>query len=217
VGVTGPIRPRRRRRAAAKRAIDVAGSAAGLVVAAVPMGVVAVALRRSMGRPVLFRQVRPGLHAEPFELVKFRTMRDGDAPDAERITPLGRFLRSTSLDELPELWNVLRGDMSLVGPRPLLVAYLDRYSPRQARRHEVRPGLTGLAQVSGRNLTTWEQRLEMDVAYVDGWTLGGDLRIIARTVLAVVRRHGIAAEGEATMTEFLGGPDPATDLQAGAR
>lgn len=193
-----------RARALVKRTVDVAGSAAGLVVAAAPMAVVALAVRRSMGSPVLFRQVRPGLHGEPFELVKFRTMRAGAGPDAERITPLGRFLRSTSLDELPELWNVLKGDMSLVGPRPLLVAYLDRYTPRQARRHEVRPGLTGLAQVSGRNLTTWEERLEMDVAYVEGWTLAGDLRIMARTVAAVVGRHGIAAEGEATMAEYLG-------------
>lgn len=191
---------------AAKRAVDIVGSSLGLVVAAAPMAVVALLVRRSMGSPVLFRQVRPGRHGVPFTLVKFRSMRDGDGPDAERTTSLGRFLRATSLDELPELWNVLRGDMSLVGPRPLLVEYLDLYTPRQARRHELRPGLTGLAQVEGRNLLGWEERLESDVRYVEGWSLGGDLRIIARTVAAVLRRTGVSAEGEATMAKFRGSP-----------
>jgi lipopolysaccharide/colanic/teichoic acid biosynthesis glycosyltransferase len=190
-----------------KRAFDVAVSAVALLVFALPMAALAVAIRLTMGSPVLFRQVRPGLGGEPFTILKFRTMRDGDEPDAERITRLGRFLRETSLDELPELLNVLRGDMSLVGPRPLLVAYLDRYTPEQARRHEVRPGLTGLAQVSGRNATTWEQRFALDVEYVDTRSLALDLRIIGRTVRAVLAREGIAAEGHATMPEFLGDPE----------
>jgi sugar transferase EpsL len=187
---------------AAKRAFDVVVSAVALLVAAVPMALLALAVRVTMGAPVLFRQVRPGLGGRPFTILKFRTMRDGDAPDAERITRLGRFLRETSLDELPELLNVLRGDMSLVGPRPLLVEYLDRYTPDQARRHEVRPGLTGLAQVSGRNATTWEERFALDLEYVDSRSLALDLRIIGRTVRAVVAREGITAEGHATMPEF---------------
>ncbi|MCU1497335.1 MAG: epsL [Acidimicrobiales bacterium] len=187
---------------AVKRAMDIVGSAVGRVAAALPMAVVALVVRRSLGSPVLFRQVRPGRHAEPFTLVKFRTMRSGEGTDAERITPVGKFLRSTSVDELPELWNVLRGDMSLVGPRPLLDEYLVHYSPRQARRHEMRPGLTGLAQVEGRNLLGWDERLESDVHYVETWTIFGDLKIIVRTVAAVLRRSGISAEGEATMTRF---------------
>lgn len=199
---------------ALKRAIDVAGAAAGLVVAAIPMAIVAVVVRATMGSPVLFRQVRPGLGGEPFTLVKFRTMREGPGDDAERMTRTGKWLRATSLDELPELWNVLRGDMSLVGPRPLLMQYLPLYSDTQARRHEVRPGLTGLAQVEGRNLVDWPQRLANDVHYVDTWTIGGDLKIIFRTVAAVVRRTGIAAEGEVTMSNFTGNPpdhqDPTT-------
>lgn len=189
---------------ALKRTVDVAGSVVGLAVTALPLAVVAAAVRWSMGAPVLFRQVRPGRGGQLFTLVKVRTMTNGAGGDAARITRLGRVLRSTSLDELPELWNVLRGEMSLVGPRPLLVDYLDRYSPRQARRHEVRPGLTGLAQVSGRNVTTWEARLELDVRYVESWTNGGDLRILARTVLTVLRRRGITAAGHATMPEFAG-------------
>ena len=187
-----------------KRTIDVVGAAGGLTVSALPMAVLALLIRRDLGSPVLFRQSRPGRDARLFTLVKFRTMRDGSAPDEERLTKLGRFLRSTSLDELPELWNVLRGDMSLVGPRPLLTAYLERYSERQARRHEVRPGLTGLAQVEGRNLLDWEQRFELDVRYVDTWTVSGDFLIILRTILSVLRRDGISAEGHATMPEFRG-------------
>jgi len=190
----------------AKRTMDVVLSAAALAVLAVPMAVVAVAIRLTMGSPVLFRQQRPGRHGEVFTICKFRTMRDGPEPDAERLTRLGRFLRATSLDELPELFNVLAGDMSLVGPRPLLVQYLDRYTPEQARRHEVRPGLTGLAQVSGRNATTWEERLALDVRYVDERSLLLDLRILARTVAAVLKREGISADGHATMPEF--GADP---------
>lgn len=195
---------------AVKRGIDIVGSAVSLVIAALPMGAIALAVRHSMGGPVLFRQPRPGLGGEVFTLVKFRTMADGDATDADRITPLGIFLRATSLDELPELWNVLRGDMSLVGPRPLLVSYLNRYSPRQARRHEVRPGLTGLAQVSGRNATTWDDRLELDVRYVDSWSIGGDVAIMARTVRAVLRRDGVAAPDHVTMAEFRPRPNGET-------
>ena len=187
-----------------KRTIDIVGSSLGLLVAAVPMAVLALLIRRDIGKPVLFLQVRPGKDAKAFTLVKFRTMREGPGSDAERLTPLGRFIRSLSLDELPELWNVLRGDMSLVGPRPLLTSYLPRYSPHQARRHEVRPGLTGLAQVQGRNTLSWEHRFELDVHYVDTWSVRLDLAIIARTLWLVVKRDGITAEGHATMPEFLG-------------
>lgn len=187
-----------------KRAVDVVGAAIGLLVAAVPMAVIALVVRASMGSPVLFRQARPGQHGALFDLVKFRTMRAGDGDDAARLTPVGRWLRSTSLDELPELWNVLRGDMSLVGPRPLLVEYLPLYSAEQARRHEVRPGITGLAQVAGRNLVDWDERFALDVQYVEQRSFGLDLRIIGRTVLAVLRREGISGEGEATMAPFEG-------------
>ena len=192
-----------------KRAVDIAVAGPLLVVTAPVQAAVAVAVVTRLGRPVLFRQRRPGRGGKPFTILKFRTMRPVDAAagrvdDASRLTSLGRFLRATSLDELPTLVNVLRGDMSLVGPRPLLMAYLPRYSPTQARRHEVRPGLTGLAQVSGRNAVGWDERLALDVAYVDTRSLRLDLLILARTVGAVVRRVGIAAEGEATMSEFLG-------------
>lgn len=184
--------------------MDIIGGVVGLVIGAIPMAVIAVAVRRNLGSPVLFRQERPGLGGKPFTLVKFRTMRDGDEPDAERLTKLGSFLRSTSLDELPEFWGILKGDLSLVGPRPLLMQYLPLYSPEQARRHEVRPGLTGLAQVEGRNLVDWPTRLASDVTYVDTWTIGGDIKIIFRTLTAVVRRTGVSAEGEATMSNFTG-------------
>jgi len=187
-----------------KRVVDVIGAGLGLLVACIPMAVIAVALRLTMGSPVLFRQVRPGRRGELFTILKFRTMRSGEGTDAERLTSLGRWLRATSLDELPELWNVLRGDMSLVGPRPLLVEYLPLYSQRQARRHEVRPGLTGLAQVAGRNLVDWDERFELDVEYVETRSLALDLRIIGRTVAAVLRRDGISGEGEATMAPFRG-------------
>ena len=202
---TSVERPSRTRGSlAAKRIFDVVGASAALVVLAVPMGIVALVVRRDVGRPVLFRQVRPGRGQAPFTLLKFRTMADGDGSDAERLTSVGRFLRSTSLDEMPELWNVLRGDMSLVGPRPLLNTYLGRYNPRQARRHEVRPGITGLAQVSGRNALGWSARLELDVQYVDSWTIRGDLAILARTLLTVFSRSGVSADGHATMPEFQG-------------
>jgi lipopolysaccharide/colanic/teichoic acid biosynthesis glycosyltransferase len=200
-------RPERRRDDVAKRGLDIAVSAVGLVLSAPIQLVTAGVVLAAHGRPVLFRQARPGRDGVVFELVKFRTMRHPDAvhvTDADRLTSVGRFLRSTSLDELPTLWNVLKGDMSLVGPRPLLVEYLPRYTPTQARRHEVRPGVTGLAQVSGRNGLAWEDRLALDVEYVDRRSLRLDLTIMARTVRAVVRRQGITGEGEATMTPFLG-------------
>lgn len=192
-----------------KRGLDLALTGPLLLLSLPVQAAVAIAIRARMGTPVLFRQERPGLHGKPFRLVKFRTMTRADATtvvaeDGLRITGLGGFLRSTSLDELPTLWNVLTGSMSLVGPRPLLLQYLDRYTPQQARRHEVTPGLTGLAQVSGRNAITWEDKLRLDVEYVDQASLSLDLRILARTVVSVLRREGIAAEGTATMTEFMG-------------
>lgn len=193
-----------------KRALDVLASAAGLVVLSPVLLLVALAVRVNLGSPVFFRQERPGLHGRTFRLVKFRTMRDATdrdgrpLPDAERLTPFGRFLRASSLDELPELWNVLRGDMSLVGPRPLLTQYLPLYSPRQARRHEVRPGLTGWAQVNGRNALGWKERLELDVWYVEHRSLVLDLRILLRTVATVFARRGISQEGHVTMEPFRG-------------
>ena len=187
-----------------KRLFDVVAAAVLLVVTAPVLLVAALAVRATMGAPVLFRQARVGQGGRVFTLLKLRTMRTGAGRDADRLTALGRVLRSTSIDELPQLWNVLRGDMSLVGPRPLLPEYLGRYSPEQARRHEVRPGLTGLAQVEGRNTASWEERLALDVAYVDSWTIGGDLRIMARTVASVLGRRGVSAEGHATMPEFQG-------------
>ena len=193
-----------------KRTFDVAVSAVVLTVTAVPMAMIAVAVRVSLGSPVLFRQERPGRDEVPFTLCKFRTMRDprpGEdavATDAERLTGLGRWLRRTSLDELPTLWNVLRGDLSLVGPRPLLMAYLPRYSPEQRRRHEVKPGMTGLAQVQGRNGLSWEQQFDLDVWYVDHRSLALDLKILGRTLGAVFSGAGVSQEGRATRDEFLG-------------
>lgn len=194
----------------AKRLVDVLGAGVATVLLAPVAAVLAVLVRLKLGRPVLFRQIRPGLHGRPFALIKFRTMtedRGADGrllPDEQRLPPFGRWLRSTSLDELPELLNVLRGDMSLVGPRPLLMEYLDLYSPRQARRHEVRPGLTGWAQVNGRNTPDWDTRLEMDVWYVENHSLALDLRILARTVRAVLRREGISQPGHVTAEPFRG-------------
>lgn len=179
-----------------KRSMDIVVAAAGLVILAPAMALIAVAVRLDMGRPVLFRQARPGLHAMPFEVVKFRTMRDirdrqgRPLPIEDRITRLGGLLRRLSLDELPELWNVLKGDMSLVGPRPLLIEYLPIYTPEQARRHEVRPGVTGWAQVNGRHSLDWEERFKLDVWYVDHWSLGLDLRILVATLKIVVSGEG---------------------------
>lgn len=193
-----------------KRAMDVVGALIGLVVLAIPMAVTGVLIRVHMGSPVLFKQVRPGLYGKPFTLYKFRTMCDAVdnegrlLADAERLPALGRMLRSTSLDELPELWNVLRGDMSLVGPRPLLKNYLDLYTAEQARRHHTRPGLTGLSQVCGRNAQSWERKLALDVEYVDRWSLWLDIKILVRTLGTVVRREGITQPGSATTEEFRG-------------
>jgi sugar transferase EpsL len=193
-----------------KRAFDVVIATMVLIIASPLLLLVALAVRVNLGAPVLFRQRRPGLGGRPFTMVKFRTMRDavgrdGRAlPDADRLTPFGKLLRSTSLDELPELWNVLRGDMSLVGPRPLLMEYLDRYTPEQARRHDVRPGVTGWAQVHGRNAVSWEERFRLDVWYVEHQSLSLDLQILVRTFTTVLRRTGVSAQGEATMSVFEG-------------
>jgi lipopolysaccharide/colanic/teichoic acid biosynthesis glycosyltransferase len=193
-----------------KRALDIAVSLCVLVVLSPLIAGVALLVRWRLGSPVLFRQSRPGRDGVPFEIIKFRTMRSTtDASgrllsDAERMTSFGKRLRSWSLDELPEFVNVLRGDMSLVVPRPLLPEYLEHYTPRQARRHEVRPGVTGLAQLNGRNLTTWQERLELDVKYVDEWSLSLDLRLLAQTISAVLTRKGITAEGHETMPLFRG-------------
>jgi len=193
-----------------KRTVDVVGAIIGLLVFSPVLLITALLVRRQLGAPIFFRQVRPGLDGAPFRLVKFRTMRDAsDAtgeplPDVKRVTNLGRFLRSTSLDELPELWNVLRGDMSLVGPRPLLMEYLPLYSPEQARRHEVRPGVTGWAQVNGRNAISWDEKFALDVWYVDNRNLWLDLKIILLTIRKVVKREGISSPGEATMSKFTG-------------
>lgn len=187
-----------------KRVIDIAGSAVALLILSPVLAIIAWRVRRELGTPVFFRQVRPGWQGRTFELIKFRTMRDTGGTDAERLTPFGRFLRASSLDELPELWNVLKGDMSLVGPRPLLVEYLALYSPEQARRHDVRPGVTGWAQVNGRNMLTWEEKFELDVWYVDHRSLWLDLRILLLTVKTVFRREGIHARGDATMPRFRG-------------
>ena len=201
---------KRRFSRALKRGLDVVVSAFGLVLLSPVLACVAVLVWQQIGRPILFRQQRPGYKSVPFFTLKFRSMtdtRDGQGrllPDGERITRLGALLRRASLDELPQLWNVLRGDMSLVGPRPLLMRYLDRYTPEQARRHSVLPGITGWTQVNGRNDLPWEQKLALDVWYVDHWSLSLDLRILGITVLKVLKGEGIAAEGSATMPEFMG-------------
>lgn len=193
-----------------KRLFDILSSAFGLVLLSPVIAVVAWQIRCKLGSPVMFRQVRPGLDGKPFEMIKFRTMRDAvDAqgnslPDSERMTPFGSFLRASSLDELPELWNVLKGDMSLVGPRPLLMEYLPLYSPEQYRRHEVRPGVTGWAQINGRNALSWEEKFNLDVWYVDNRSLWLDLKILFMTIKKVVVRDGISAEGEVTMPKFTG-------------
>jgi lipopolysaccharide/colanic/teichoic acid biosynthesis glycosyltransferase len=200
-----PVRP-----APLKRLVDVVATAGGLVVLSPLLLVLWLMVRHRMGGPALFRQMRPGLHGRPFEMIKFRTMRDATGPDghplpdAERLTDFGRWLRATSLDELPELWNVLKGQMSLVGPRPLLMEYLPLYTPEQARRHEVRPGITGWAQINGRNAVGWDQKFALDVWYVDRHTLWLDVKIIALTLRRIVQRDGISAPGSATMARFEG-------------
>ncbi len=193
-----------------KRLVDLGLSVVALSVLAVPLLILAWKVRYNLGSPVLFRQVRPGLHGQPFEMVKFRTMTDERGNDGEflsdamRLTPFGRWLRATSLDELPELWNVLKGEMSLVGPRPLLMEYLPLYTPTQARRHEVRPGITGWAQVNGRNAQSWDERFSLDIWYVDNHSILLDLRILWMTVRKVLLREGINAKGEASMPKFRG-------------
>ena len=193
-----------------KRCIDVIGSLVALVLLSPVWAAAAVLVLIRMGRPVLFRQVRPGLNEKPFTLCKFRTMADTRGPDGEllpdgeRLTPLGRAFRRWSVDELPQLWNVLKGDMSLVGPRPLLIKYLPRYSPEQKRRHLVKPGITGWAQVNGRNAITWEQKFEFDVWYVDNAGLWSDVRILAATAFSILGGRGISSAGRETMEEFRG-------------
>lgn len=193
-----------------KRAVDFAVAVIGSVLLLPFLLAVSVVVITSPWSPVFFRQLRPGRLGRPFKLIKFRTMSDRRdsagslLPDSERLTRLGRFLRSTSLDELPQLWNVLRGEVSLVGPRPLLMDYLPRYSPEQARRHEVMPGITGWAQVNGRNGITWEEKFALDVWYVDNWSIWLDLKILGMTLLKVIRREGISQTGHATMPEFHG-------------
>lgn len=200
-----------------KRLFDVTMSLLALVVLSPVLIAVALLILRKLGSPILFRQIRPGRFGQPFEILKFRTMTDAKddrgnlLPDEARLTPFGKFLRSSSLDELPELINVLRGEMSLVGPRPLIMAYLERYTPEQAKRNLFRPGITGLAQVSGRNAISWEERFILDVHYVENWSFWLDLRILALTVVKVAKRDGISEENHATMSEFMGSPeaDPA--------
>lgn len=193
-----------------KRLFDFLLALLALLLLALPLLVVALLVRCKLGSPVLFRQVRPGLHGQPFEMVKFRTMTDARGadgallPDAVRLTPFGRFLRASSLDELPELWNVLKGEMSLVGPRPLLMEYVPLYSAEQYRRHEVRPGVTGWAQVNGRNAISWEEKFALDVWYVEHQSLALDIKILWLTVKKVLLRDGISAAGEATMAKFTG-------------
>ena len=221
MGLMGPdanapavtTRPRQRGwRLTVKGALDRLGAAGGLLLLSPLLALIAAAVRLGLGSPVLFRQERPGYRAVPFRLLKFRTMTDARGPDGQplpdagRLTRLSRLLRATSLDELPQLWNVLRGELSFVGPRPLLMRYLARYTPEQARRHEVLPGITGWAQVNGRNAIGWEERFALDVWYVDHWSLVLDLRILLLTLWRVLRREGIAAEGSATMPEFTGSP-----------
>ena len=193
-----------------KRAFDIAASASALVVLSPVLAITAYKVKKELGSPVLFRQTRPGLHGRPFEMIKFRTMKDatdkeGNAlPDSERLTEFGKKLRASSLDELPELWNVLKGDMSLVGPRPLLMEYLPLYSAEQAKRHNVRPGVTGYAQVNGRNSLSWEDKFKLDTWYVEHQSLWLDMKILLKTVKKVIIKDGISAEGEATMTKFTG-------------
>ena len=193
-----------------KRTFDLVLASLGLLLLGLPLLFLTWKIRRKLGSPVFFRQKRPGRHGKPFEMVKFRTMTNARGPDGQllpdglRLTPFGRFLRAASLDELPELWNVLKGDMSLVGPRPLLVEYLPLYSAEQSRRHEVRPGITGWAQVNGRNALSWDEKFKLDVWYVDHRSPWLDIKILWLTVRKVLVREGISAAGEATMSKFTG-------------
>lgn len=196
-----------------KRILDVAIASIALVILSPVYALVAYKVKKNLGSPVLFRQVRPGLNGKPFEMIKFRTMKDAlDAegnplPDSERLTPFGKMLRATSLDEMPELWNVIKGDMSIVGPRPLLMEYLPLYNEEQAKRHNVRPGITGYAQVNGRNAISWEKKFELDTWYVENQSLWLDFKIMLKTVKKVLAKDDINAEGEATMSKFTGTPE----------
>ena len=200
-----------------KRGFDILIALIGLIIVLPIMLLISFAILFSMGWPLMFKQMRPGLYGKPFCIYKFRTMtfktdESGNLlPDEQRLTRLGKFLRSTSLDELPELFNILKGDMSLVGPRPLLMQYLGRYTPEQARRHEMKPGITGWAQVNGRNAISWEEKFALDVWYVDNWSLWLDIKILALTVWKVICREGISSPGEATMSEFMGSVDAKID------
>lgn len=193
-----------------KRLFDITAATAALVALAPVYAITAHKVKKNLGSPVLFRQTRPGMNGKPFEMIKFRTMRDAvdsegnPLPDSERLTPFGQMLRSSSLDELPELINVIKGDMSLVGPRPLLMEYLPLYNTEQARRHEVRPGITGWAQVNGRNAISWDEKFALDTWYVDNQSLWLDIKILLKTVKKVVIKDGISADGEATMSKFAG-------------
>ena len=196
-----------------KRLLDIIIASIALILLSPLYAFVAYKVKKNLGSPVLFRQVRPGLHGKPFEMIKFRTMKDAvDAqgnplPDSERLTPFGKMLRSTSLDEMPELWNVIKGDMSVVGPRPLLTEYLPLYNAEQAKRHHVRPGMTGHAQVNGRNAIGWEEKFKLDTWYVENQSTLLDFKIMFKTVHKVLAKDDISAEGEATMTKFTGTPD----------
>ncbi len=193
-----------------KRFLDIIIASIALILLSPLYAFVAYKVKKNLGSPVLFRQVRPGLHGKPFEMIKFRTMKDAmdeqgnPLPDSERLTPFGQMLRSTSLDEMPELWNVIKGDMSIVGPRPLLMEYLPLYSPEQAKRHDVRPGMTGHAQVNGRNAIGWEEKFKLDTWYVENQSIWLDFKIMFKTVHKVLAKDDISAEGEATMTRFTG-------------
>lgn len=195
-----------------KRILDITIASTALILLSPVYLIVAHKVKKNLGSPVLFRQVRPGFHGKPFEMIKFRTMKDAlDAdgnplPDSERLTPFGKMLRATSLDEMPELWNVIKGDMSIVGPRPLLMEYLPLYNEQQAKRHNVRPGITGYAQVNGRNAISWEKKFELDTWYVENQSLWLDFKIMLKTIKKVIAKDDISAEGEATMSKFTGTP-----------
>lgn len=200
-----------------KRVLDVVIASTALLLLSPIYFFVAYKVRKNLGSPVLFRQLRPGLHGKPFEMIKFRSMKDamdenGDPlPDSERLTPFGQMLRATSLDEMPELWNVIKGEMSIVGPRPLLMEYLPLYNSQQAKRHDVRPGMTGHAQVNGRNAISWEEKFKLDTWYVENQSLWLDFKIMLKTVKKVLAKDDISAEGEATMTKFTGTPKQKND------
>ena len=200
-----------------KRVLDVVIASTALLLLSPVYFFVAYKVRKNLGSPVLFRQVRPGLHGKPFEMIKFRTMKDAvdengnPLPDSERLTPFGQMLRATSLDEMPELWNVIKGEMSIVGPRPLLMEYLPLYNAEQAKRHNVRPGITGYAQVNGRNAISWEKKFELDTWYVENQSLWLDFKIMLKTIRKVLAKDDISAEGEATMSKFTGSAEHKND------